>query len=276
MKKAILKNTKNSKNYSKELATAKKIAIKAGDIILKYFDTDQQIKIKSDKSLVTIADTSVNELVIKELLKVFPNDGIIGEERSISEYGMGRLWFCDPIDGTAGYVWGVPTAMFSLALVVDGKAVVGVAYDPFLKRMYYAVHGKGSFCNGKRLKVSDKKLSEGIFAVSGSVPLIQKLSYIPALKEQGTRFATYSGAVHKSCLVAKGKFVGYVEYGVNPHDMAAVQVIVEEAGGKVTSLTGEKLDYSKPFRSAIASNGKAHAKLVEAIATVDIVIPGRR
>ena len=252
-------------DYSKELKVAKKLALRAGKIMLKYFDTDQQVQLKTDNSPVTIADQLINSMVIEGLSKEFPEDGVIGEEESTSGYGKGRKWFCDPIDGTVGYIWGTPTAMFSLALVIDGEPALGVTYDPFLKRIYEGVRGRGSYCNGKRLHVSTNDLNKSTVAVTGSARMVPKLPYIPELTKLGAHLASFSGAVYKSCLVAKGKFVGYIEYGVNGDDIAAVHVIVEEAGGKVTGLRGEKLDYIRPFEGGIISNGKVHGQLVELI-----------
>lgn len=252
-------------NYDRELSVAKEIALSAGDIILKYFDGDQGLQRKDDDSPVTKADILVNELVISELEKNFPEDGIIGEEKSTADYGLGRKWLCDPIDGTVGFVWGTPTAMFSLALVVDGKPVMGVVYDTFLKRMYEGVVGSGSFCNDTKLQVSDKDLKKGHVAVTSDVTKIRNLSYVAGLLDEGAYLPVFSGAVYKSSLVAKGKFEGYIEAGVGAHDMAAVQVIVEEAGGTVTGQDGNELDYSKPFKGAIVSNGKVHDKLVEIV-----------
>ena len=91
-----------------------------------YFDIDQEGEWKDDGTPVTIADTAINRLVIERIVEAFPEDGVIGEEESNTEYGMGRKWFCDPIDGTKAYTWGVATAMFSLGLVVDGVPVAGV------------------------------------------------------------------------------------------------------------------------------------------------------
>jgi fructose-1,6-bisphosphatase/inositol monophosphatase family enzyme len=213
-------------------------------------------------SPVTKADVLVNEHVIKELSKSFPKDGIIGEEQSTTTYGSGRKWLCDPIDGTKGYVWGTPTAMFSLALVVDGTPVLGVVYDAFLKRMYEGVIGNGSFCNEVMLKVSNKELKGGHVAITSNVTKIRALEYVSKLQEAGAYLPVFSGAVYKSCLVGRGKFEGYVESAVGAHDMAAVQVIIEEAGGKITGLDGKRLDYSKPFSGAITSNGKVHEELV--------------
>lgn len=251
-------------NYQKELETAINIAREAGPIMLKYFDIDQEVEVKEDRSMVTIADKLVNTMVIEKLSKAFPLDGVIGEEESNTEYGMGRKWFCDPIDGTAGYIWGTPTAMFSLALVVDGVPTVGVTFDPFLNKMYTGIIGGKSFCNDKELKVSDKDFENGIIAVSGGIRRLGELKFYQRLRDETkVRMATFSGAVYKSCLVAKGKFIGYLEYGINAHDVAAIHVIVENAGGKVTATDGSPLDYSKPFKGSIISNGVVHEKLVE-------------
>ncbi len=221
---------------------------------------------KQDDTPVTIADQKVNRLVITELARAFPADGVIGEEESTAGYGPGRKWFCDPIDGTKGYTWGTPTAMFSLGLVIDGRPVMGVAYDPFLNRLYAGVKGEGSFCDGKPLKVSRHPLKGGTVATTSNVErILQRLPHLVWLDEQGARLGTFSGAVYKVCLVARGKFVGYLEEWVNAHDMAAMEVIVEEAGGTLTGLDGEELDYTKPFKGAIASNGVVHGELVEAM-----------
>ncbi|MDB5186384.1 MAG: inositol monophosphatase/fructose,6-bisphosphatase family protein [Candidatus Saccharibacteria bacterium] len=250
--------------YDRDLTVATEIAYMAGNIMLQYFDGDQQKVIKHDGSPVTIADTLINTMVIERLAVAFPDDGVIGEEESSEDTNQERVWLCDPIDGTKAYVWGTPTAMFSLALVVSGKPIVGVAYDPFLKRLYTGIVGQGSFCNGEKLQVSPDTLETGIVAASSSLDRLMNNppSYILELVKRKIQTATFSGAVYKASLVARGKFVGYIEEKVGPHDMAAVQVIVEEAGGKITGLDGRKLDYRTPFKGAITSNGLVHDELV--------------
>lgn len=238
------------------------IAKEAGIIMRKYFEEDQQMERVVGKGPVTIADKMINSLVIERLKSAFPADGVVGEEESTAEYGMGRRWVCDPIDGTAAYVWGVPTSMFSLALVIDGKPIVGVAYDPFLDRMYTGVVGEQSKCNGVPIKVSGKDLTTGVFAVSGSVTSLNKSKYFQRMIDDKVWMACFSGAVYKCCLIAQGKFVGHAD-GVNPHDIAASHVIVVGAGGKVTAFDGSELDYSKPFKGAIISNGVTHEKIME-------------
>ena len=251
-------------DYKKELEVAKAIAREAGPIMIKYFDADQDVEIKEDNSQVTIADKLINSLVLDRLAEAFPADGVIGEEESNTEYGLGRKWFCDPIDGTMAFIWGTPTAMFSLALVIDGVPVIGVAYDPFLNRLYEAVSNQGSFCNGVSLKVSKKGLKDGLVIITSNISrILKRPSYLIDLPEKGVRFATFSGAVYKSCLVAKGKAEAYFEEGVNAHDIAAVQVIVEESGGEVTNKKGERLDYTKPFKGAVVSNKIVHNEIVK-------------
>ncbi len=248
--------------YEKELETAKSIAKEAGEIILKYFDIDQHIEIKSDNTPVTIADKQVNSLVIKKLSESFPEDGVIGEEESTSEYGMGRKWICDPIDGTAGYTWGTPTGVFSLALVIDGKSIVGVVYDPYLDKMYTGVSGMQSLCNEKPINVSKFGMKEGVVAVTGNLQRLTTASHFKKMIDDQIKLACFSGAVYKACLVARGKFIGHIEIGAGNHDLAAVHVIVEGAGGKITAVDGSELDYSKKFRGSIISNAVVHDDLL--------------
>jgi myo-inositol-1(or 4)-monophosphatase len=251
-------------DYAHELEIATSIAYEAGKTMLRYFDGDQQQKRKADGSPVTIADTTINSMVITRLQTAFPDDGVIGEEESTTEYGNGRKWFCDPVDGTKAYTWGVPTSTFSLGLIIDGQPTVGVVYDPYLDKLYTAVKGRGSFCNGRPVHVSDTSLNDGIVAVTSDPRrLLNGPRYIAALAETKTQLATFSGAVYKAVLVAKGRLVGYIEEGVNAYDIAAVETIVAEAGGRVTDLEGNRLDYTQPFRGVVISNGVVHDRLLE-------------
>lgn len=251
--------------YEKELQVAKDIAYKAGKTMLEYFDADQGLDHKDDGSVVTIADKAINRMVIDELEKNF-DDGVIGEEESTSEYGPGRKWICDPIDGTKAFVIGVPTSTFSLALVIDGLPVLGVVYDPFLDRLYHAIRGHGSYCNEVKLRVSANNLKGHYVGVSSdNAGLVEGKEIIKRLLGVGAKLDTTHGAVYKSCLVAHGRTVGYIEPRVNPHDVAAVHILVEEAGGRVTGYDGKKLDYTKQFKGVIVSNKVVHAGLLDCI-----------
>ncbi len=248
--------------YTVELEVAKAIAHKAGSMMTDYFDGDQHAETKQDGTPVTIADRLINTMVIHELKEAFPDDVVIGEEESTGEYGRGRRWFCDPIDGTKGYTWGTPTAMFSLGLVVDGAPVVGVCYDPFLDNLYWAVKGNGAFCNGTQLHVSSEDLTTGTVAVSSAVKELRRdLPYLDNMIDQAVKMAVFSGAVYKMMLIARGKMVGFMGAKVSAYDMAASHVIVVEAGGVVTNQAGAPYDYTQPFRGTLVSNGIVHDAL---------------
>lgn len=251
--------------FDKEINVAKDIAMKAEAIMLQYFDGDQHVEHKADDSPVTIADKKINRLVIEELAKQF-DDGVVGEEERTADYGMGRRWICDPIDGTKPFVWGVPTAMFSLALAVDGVVVAGVAYDPFLKRLYEAQRGGGAFCNGAPIHVSKDDLSRALVTIPAEPEKFAKLSgFVQTIENKGARIANFHGAVYKGALIARSRLTAYLEpSGVEAYDIAAVHVIVEEAGGRVTLSNGSPIDYSKPFKGCLMSNGVIHEALLDA------------
>lgn len=251
-------------DFRHELQVAVGLAREAGKVILEYFDIDQGRRIKHDGTPITIADTKINALAMETLAKAFPNDGMVGEEGSTKDITQRRLWFCDPIDGTKAYTWGLPTAMFSLGLIVGDQPRLGVVYDPFLNRMYTAIHGQGSFCNGQRLHVNDEDLTNGIVATISSIAMAatDTPKVVNELIAAKVNLASFSGAVYKGTLVARGRMVAYIEEGIFPHDVAALHTIVTEAGGRISAPNGTALDYRKGFRGGLISNGRVHEQIV--------------
>jgi myo-inositol-1(or 4)-monophosphatase len=161
--------------------------------------------------------------------------------------------------------------MFSLGFVVDGTALLGVTYDPFLNRMYCGMKGGGSYCNDVPLQVSQKSLAGEYVALTSSPKrVIRYEKCVAFLSEEGAELTSFSGSVYKMCMVARGSLVGYIEAGINPHDTVAAQVIVEEAGGMVTGFNGQKLDYSRPFKGALFSNGVVHQKLIQSVEDIEL------
>src|SRR3989344_6391631 len=139
------------------LTFAKNLALNAGNIMLKYFQVGLDSKVKSDNSIVSVADEEINQLVIDEVSKKFPDFSVFGEEGSVHKKSN-FVWVCDPLDGTVPFVKGLPVSVFSLALVEDGKPIVGVVYDPFTKRLYCGTLGGGATLNDSSIIVSNKIL----------------------------------------------------------------------------------------------------------------------
>lgn len=137
------------------------LAKKAGKIIRANFVLGMAKQIKKDGSPVTKTDLAINSMVIRDVEKHYPGHAILGEEESHPIKGAEYVWVCDPVDGTIPFSKGVPTCMFSLALTHRGLPILGVAYDAFMDRMFFAEKGKGAFLNGKRVHVSGHKTPKG-------------------------------------------------------------------------------------------------------------------
>src|SRR5581483_9309819 len=127
------------------LETAKALAEEAGAIMLESFGFSIEHTLKADNSPLTTADTRIHKLVIDRLSTQYPEHSLYGEEGHITRDSSTYTWVFDPIDGTAAFLRGIPTNVFSIALVVDGVPELGVVLDPYLKRLFHAVRGEGAF-----------------------------------------------------------------------------------------------------------------------------------
>jgi fructose-1,6-bisphosphatase/inositol monophosphatase family enzyme len=247
---------------------AKNIALKAGEIMLEYFAIGAIRDLKTDSSPVTEADIKINQLVIDEVSKYFPDHGVRGEEISHQQEGKEYVWVCDPIDGTMPFVLGLPTNVFSLALVRDGIPLVAVVYDPYLKRLYHAVKGEGAYCNDDKILVSvEPILSKIIIGASGPRnKCLDVLNFHDEIIRSVLRHYQFQSTIYESMMVALGQFGAAIFSGDSAHDVASVKLIVEEAGGKVTDLNGNEQRYDQPIYGALISNGKVHQELLNIIA----------
>lgn len=255
----------DEKNLQEYLAFAKTIAEKAGEIMNSYYRADQSVEIKSDATPVTVADKAINDLLIEEVKKQYPYHGVLGEEASWNET-RSELWVCDPIDGTVSFIMHVPLAMFSLAFVEDGVPKVAVAYSPWTQAMYWAVLGGGSHRNGEPIAVSGRDWGQRTMLLGsshgGSREPVDHPKIWKELYQAGVNVTKLPGTVFKGCLVAEGSADGRIFVHNGAHDIAAIKLIIEEAGGKVTDLTGSEQPYSQAINGAVMSNGLIHAKLL--------------
>lgn len=242
------------------------LAREAGEIMRTYFNAqDKGTQTKTDNSPVTIADTMINQLLIDRVREQFPDHGVLGEEQSY-QADRTNLWVCDPIDGTVGFIVGVPTAMFSLAYVVDGIPQVAVIYEPLLDKLFVAVKGRGANLNDKPIHVSDRQTLDGAsIGLTMSVgQLLQRKPFCDKLIADNAKLmVAIPGNVFKGSLVAQGRLDAFIFPGRGAHDVAAEKLIIEEAGGRVTSLDGLEQRYDGAIRGAIVSNGKLHDALIK-------------
>jgi fructose-1,6-bisphosphatase/inositol monophosphatase family enzyme len=262
-----------SADYTKELEFAKGLAREAGEIMRRYFRADDiGTHWKDDGSPVTVADEKINELVITRVQEAFPGHGVHGEEGSVHE-GREWMWICDPIDGTIPFSAGLPVSTFSLGLTREGVPQLGVVYDPFLDRLFEAIYGGPTKMNGTEVTVSSHNTLKGAYidsdtwtARSDTDPFLPIFGLRERLLDVGAIPITPGGFVLTGCLVASGDLGGAIFALTKPEDLAAVKILVEQAGGKVTDLEGNDQRYDRPINGAIASNGLVHHELLRLVA----------
>jgi len=226
---------------------------------------DLQVGTKPDTTHVTEADHATEELIRAGLRVARPHDTVLGEEHGETGAGGGRRWIVDPIDGTANYVRGIPIWATLLALEIDGELAVGVVSAPALHRRWYAARGQGAWANGERIGVSQvDRLTDAQLCYS-DLPSWTKhrTSAQPMIDLLHTVWRTRGvGDFLQHMLVAEGAADVAVEPIVNLWDLAPILVVVEEAGGRFTSLEGER---TASGGSALSTNGLLHDAVLTAL-----------
>jgi histidinol-phosphatase len=239
---------------SADLELALRLADAADAISLPAFRAGLPVETKPDLTPVTEADRAV-EIELRRVLAVErPDDAVLGEEQGRSGAGT-RRWIVDPIDGTKNFTRGIPVWATLIALEEEGVVRLGVASAPALGRRWWAERGVGSFADGRPIEVSSvERVADAVlsFAPDG----------LPAIAHEAWHPRGF-GDFWAHVLVAEGAVDGAVDVvGVDEWDLAAVQVIVEEAGGRFTDFAGEaRIDGG----TAISSNGLLHDRLLAAL-----------
>ena len=247
------------------LEFAKKLSKEAGKIMLEYFNKDNDYNYKSDRTIVTEVDKKINTLIIDEIRKKYPTHAIDGEEE---KYGKSKYtWICDPIDGTAMYARKIPVSVFSLALAEDGIPKIGVVYDPFMDNLYSAAIGMGAYQNNTLIHVNNYKIEDKESLLLVDMWPTAEYNLYPTLEIIGKKcYTRSSGSINRAgASLAKGDFTLALFPGTKEKncDIAALKVIIEEAGGKVTDLFGKEQRYDQPIHGAILSNGLVHEEIVK-------------
>ena len=240
---------------SADLDLALRLADAADAVSLPRYRTELVIETKPDLTPVTEADRAVEAEIRRLLASERPDDAILGEEGGAAGSGT-RRWIVDPIDGTRNYSRGIPVWATLIALEVDGTVQIGVVAAPALHGRWWAERGSGALANGEPMHVSAiGRVEEAVlsFSIETKVPPLAR----DAWHVRGL------GDFWAHMLVAEGAVDGAVDAdGLSEWDLAAVQVIVEEAGGRFSDAAGEsRIDSG----SAITSNGLLHDELLAAV-----------
>lgn len=246
----------------KRLEVAIAAAQAAGEIALRYFRTRLTVDYKSDRSPVTQADRECEQCIIEVLRQSFPDYGIVGEEFGERGGGARARWIIDPIDGTKNFIRGVPYFAALIGLEEDGEVTTGVIYAPAVDDLLYAQKGTGAFDRNGRLRVSSVGALRDGTVVFGGLDIFRKAGRWDGFERlvwasgRQRGFGDYFGHT----FVARGQAEAMVELDLKPWDLAAVKIIIEEAGGRLTDFTGAATIYGG---DAIASNGLVHDEILK-------------
>lgn len=245
---------------SPRLAFALETANVAGRRTLAYFEV-VGYELKADDSPVTIADQEAERLMRHAIGKAFPGESILGEEEG-GEPAPDQ-WVLDPIDGTKSFICGVPLYGTLISYERDGIAEVAVAHFPALGKTCWAERGLGAFCDGRPIRVSDVADMRHAVLCCGSHSSMDDrglTSTFAALSSYAMATRTW-GDAYGHCLVAMGRAEAMIDPVVKPWDLSAVNLIVEEAGGRCSDFDGKP----NPRSEAISSNGRLHEMLLETL-----------
>ncbi len=249
------------------LKTAIEAAQAAQAVIKKYYEEGFEIQIKPDETPVTIADIKTEETIKKIILDAFPEHGFFGEETGKVNEDAEYNWLIDPIDGTKSFVRRYPFFSTQIALMKGDELILGVSNSPEFNELAYAEKGYGAWLNGKKISVSDIDTIKQSTLSTGNLVNIAASSQwgnLGKLIQQVNRIRGYGDFYHYH-LLASGKIDIVLESDVNILDIAALAVIVREAGGVFTDLTGNELTLETS--SVLAANCKStHSKVLTDIA----------
>ena len=230
----------------KELEIAIQAAREAGEIAMKYYRGNYDIREKGYNNPVTTADLMANQRIREIIYHTFPEDGWLSEETEDSpdRLAKSRVWVIDPIDGTEEFIEGTPEFAISIALVVEGTPVIGVLHNPATAELFYAYAGGGAFCNGTPMHCSScRSLKQASMLVSqtehrkgllaGLIPLVAEIQYIGSV-------------AYKLAKLAAGTSDLYVTVRPkNEWDFCAGDLILREAGGVLWDKAGQTIKYNK-------------------------------
>lgn len=238
-------------------------AKKASKVLLHHYGKKENVRQKSNKSLVSTADIGANKAIIKVIKKNFPNHSILSEETGFDNNKSDYKWVIDPLDGTHNFLHGIPFFGTSIALEYKGKAILGVLHFPVLKMTAIAEKGKGAFLNGKRLEVSSKnRLDHALVLIEFSYRERREIiNLIKKMAHKTIDLRNFGCAIYNLLFIASGKSDGYAVLSTNEWDVAAGFLLVEESGGKITGLNGRIYDLNQ--NKFLVSNGKIHNKLLK-------------
>lgn len=253
----------NENSASGYLKIALAAARKAAEISREYYAGDFTVTIKADMTPVTQADLECEEAIREIILSEYPQHGFYGEETERTQADAEFLWLVDPIDGTKSFVRQYPFFSTQIALMKNGEIILGVSSGTMMNELAWAEKGHGAWLNSERLAVSDIHDPERVTVSTGNLQSLAASdgwASLGSIVERADRSRGFGDFYHYH-LLAAGKIDAVIESDVNILDIAALSIIVTEAGGVFTDLNGNKPNLE--IRSVLAANSSLHSKYLD-------------
>ena len=252
------------------LTIATRAARAAGNSLLRSMENLDSLKanVKGRNDYVTAADQKAEQILIETILKSYPDHGFLAEESGEQRGDAEVVWIIDPLDGTSNYLHGLPHFCISMAARIKGRIEHGLIYDPLRDELFTASRCGGAALNEKRIRVANKlRLDQAMLATAlpfhSAVPLDKYLTELNNVYPQCSDIRRMGSAALDLAYVAAGRFDGYWEYGIKLWDVAAGALMVQEAGGIVTDMSGGS-DFTGS-NGIVCANPKLFKQLVQAL-----------
>jgi len=244
------------------------LAREAGLLLAEKLTRHNPVYYKGTIDLVTEADRMSEELIVAQIVRRYPDHGILSEESAAKNERATTRWIIDPLDGTTNYAHGFPFFCVSIALEKEGIVVLGVVYDPLRGEMFFAERGKGAFLNGKKIRVSSETdLSRSLLATGFPydirVSTDNNLNLFSSMIMKAQAVRRPGAAALDLSYLAAGRLDGFWELKLKPWDTAAGCLMVLEAGGTISDLSGDPWTLRSP--GLVASNALIHEQMLEVL-----------
>jgi myo-inositol-1(or 4)-monophosphatase len=250
------------------LAVAAEAVLKAGAIQRERYGKDFKIHHKGEIDLVTEVDRACEDAILEILRSRFPGDDYVTEETLLERSGSSHLWFIDPLDGTTNFAHGYPFFCASVGLVIDGQVVVGAVFDPLRDELFTGERDRGAFLNGVPLRVSTATELLQSLLITGfpydlHTDVAHRIRLFARFSQLARGIRRDGAAALDLCYVGAGRADGFWEERLQPWDMMAGSLIVQEAGGAVSRFDGSPLGLAAD--EVLATNGYLHGAMIEVL-----------
>jgi myo-inositol-1(or 4)-monophosphatase len=257
--------------FSDMTKIAVKAALDAGDILRKGFGTSYKIELKPGiQNYVTEYDHASEKLIVEKIQHHYPSHSFLCEERGfIPKDNSEILWIIDPLDGTTNFTHHIPLFCISLGAYNHNEMITGVIYQPMTNELFIAEKGKGAYLNGKKLQVSKtERFAGGVGATGFPRNILENplncIDHFIHILKSGTIIRNLGSSAINLAYVAAGRFDAYWAISLHSWDIAAGKLLIEEAGGKMTTYSGQPYDVlsNAPI---VATNTIIHEELLKAL-----------